>query len=93
MEQQWQAGDAPIQTHRYTDKEVVYGEPQTEPHDIFNSSYSHQLTWSIFGFFLFVVLKKKNERNPKNPNNKTNQTTKKKTQENPKQVSILFANV
>lgn len=36
---------------QHTDKEVVYGEPQTEPHDIFKPSYSHQLTWSIFGFF------------------------------------------
>lgn len=28
----------------HTDKEVVYGEPQTEPQDIFSHSYSHQVT-------------------------------------------------
>lgn len=46
---------------QHTDKEVVYGEPQTEPHYISNPSYSHPLTWSIFGFFL----KKKNSKTNK----------------------------
>jgi len=44
------------------DKEVAYGEPQTEPHDIFNPSYSHQLSWSIFGFFLFFKKIKQNKQ-------------------------------